>query len=144
MQHALFMHAACTYRVASVQAKHEHRRLYTQVFLTHPCVRTRCWALFRLIKSISGPRTHQAVLSVLGHPTEQCIMCTCGSTHARGTELRMDRALCSKPENILLNNTTSGEIKLIDFGSACFEHRTVYSYIQSRFYRSPEVGMCCV
>ena len=44
-----------------------------------------------------------------------------------------------KPENILLSNATSGEIKLIDFGSACFENRTVYSYIQSRFYRSPEV-----
>lgn len=33
----------------------------------------------------------------------------------------------------------SDEIKLIDFGSACFENRVVYSYIQSRFYRSPEV-----
>lgn len=34
----------------------------------------------------------------------------------------------------------AGEVKVIDFGSACFESRTVYSYIQSRFYRSPEVG----
>ena len=33
----------------------------------------------------------------------------------------------------------SSEVKLIDFGSACFEGRTMYSYIQSRFYRSPEV-----
>lgn len=31
------------------------------------------------------------------------------------------------------------DVKIIDFGSACFEGRTVYSYIQSRFYRSPEV-----
>jgi len=30
-------------------------------------------------------------------------------------------------------------IKLIDFGSACFEGRTAHTYIQSRFYRSPEV-----
>jgi hypothetical protein len=30
-------------------------------------------------------------------------------------------------------------LKLIDFGSACFEGKTMYSYIQSRFYRSPEV-----
>lgn len=44
-----------------------------------------------------------------------------------------------KPENILLTSLTSAEIKLIDFGSACREDRTVYSYIQSRFYRSPEV-----
>lgn len=44
-----------------------------------------------------------------------------------------------KPENILLADATSGEVKLIDFGSACFSSRTVYTYIQSRFYRSPEV-----
>ncbi|XP_024516982.1 dual specificity protein kinase YAK1 homolog isoform X1 [Selaginella moellendorffii] len=45
-----------------------------------------------------------------------------------------------KPENILLSTSLkSGEIKLIDFGSACLEHRTVYKYIQSRYYRSPEV-----
>lgn len=33
----------------------------------------------------------------------------------------------------------SPEIKVIDFGSACHERQTVYTYIQSRFYRSPEV-----
>lgn len=30
-------------------------------------------------------------------------------------------------------------LKIVDFGSACLENETVYSYIQSRFYRSPEV-----
>jgi serine/threonine protein kinase len=30
-------------------------------------------------------------------------------------------------------------VKLIDFGSACFEGHTAHTYIQSRFYRSPEV-----
>ncbi|KAI5419049.1 dual specificity protein kinase YAK1 homolog [Lathyrus oleraceus] len=46
-----------------------------------------------------------------------------------------------KPENILLCASTvkPAEIKIIDFGSACMENRTVYSYIQSRYYRSPEV-----
>ena len=33
----------------------------------------------------------------------------------------------------------SPQIKVIDFGSACHERQTVYTYIQSRFYRSPEV-----
>jgi len=28
---------------------------------------------------------------------------------------------------------------VIDFGSSCFENERVYTYIQSRFYRSPEV-----
>lgn len=49
-----------------------------------------------------------------------------------------------KPENILLASPSQGggslgQLKLIDFGSACFEGRTFFSYIQSRFYRSPEV-----
>ncbi|KAI0305448.1 kinase-like domain-containing protein [Multifurca ochricompacta] len=44
-----------------------------------------------------------------------------------------------KPENILLKSLQSPQIKVIDFGSACHERQTVYTYIQSRFYRSPEV-----
>ena len=69
-----------------------------------------------------------------------------------------------KPENVLLMNKTAGgeagagggrggarsggggsgahgsnRLKVIDFGSACYEGQTMYSYIQSRFYRSPEV-----
>ncbi|KAG9306830.1 hypothetical protein G9A89_005731 [Geosiphon pyriformis] len=44
-----------------------------------------------------------------------------------------------KPENVLLKNLESPTIKVIDFGSACHARQTVYTYIQSRFYRSPEV-----
>ena len=59
-----------------------------------------------------------------------------------------------KPENILLRDsaltsllsissflhtTTEAGIKLIDFGSACYESERVHTYIQSRFYRAPEV-----
>lgn len=46
-----------------------------------------------------------------------------------------------KPENILLCTPKSTSLKVIDFGSACFEGHTVYTYIQSRYYRSPEVIM---
>jgi dual specificity tyrosine-phosphorylation-regulated kinase 2/3/4 len=28
---------------------------------------------------------------------------------------------------------------VIDFGSSCYEHQRIYTYIQSRFYRAPEV-----
>jgi dual specificity tyrosine-phosphorylation-regulated kinase 2/3/4 len=44
-----------------------------------------------------------------------------------------------KPENILLKSANKSAIKVIDFGSSCFEHERIYTYIQSRFYRSPEV-----
>jgi len=53
--------------------------------------------------------------------------------------LRQTRVIHSdiKPENIMLRKNSS--IKLIDFGSACFEDLTVYKVVTSRFYRSPEV-----
>jgi len=44
-----------------------------------------------------------------------------------------------KPENVLLAHPAHSEIKVIDFGSSCLENEKVYTYIQSRFYRSPEV-----
>lgn len=44
-----------------------------------------------------------------------------------------------KPENILLISPDKPDIKVVDFGSACQERQTLYTYIQSRFYRSPEV-----
>ncbi|KAI8332198.1 kinase-like domain-containing protein [Chlamydoabsidia padenii] len=44
-----------------------------------------------------------------------------------------------KPENILLKHPTKSTIKVIDFGSSCLENEKVYTYIQSRFYRAPEV-----
>ena len=49
-------------------------------------------------------------------------------------------------ENILLKLKGQNAIKVIDFGSSCYEHQRVYTYIQSRFYRSPEVilGEECV
>ncbi|CAD8147134.1 unnamed protein product [Paramecium pentaurelia] len=44
-----------------------------------------------------------------------------------------------KPENILLKQANKSGIKIIDFGSSCFENQKIYSYIQSRYYRAPEV-----
>lgn len=54
-----------------------------------------------------------------------------------------------KPENIMVKlppkfNTTVVDddsiiIKIIDFGSSCFTNEISYTYIQSRFYRAPEI-----
>jgi dual specificity tyrosine-phosphorylation-regulated kinase 2/3/4 len=44
-----------------------------------------------------------------------------------------------KPENILLRQPNRTGVKVIDLGSACFENERLYTYIQSRFYRAPEV-----
>ena len=44
-----------------------------------------------------------------------------------------------KPENILLRYYNKSMIKVIDFGSSCFLDERIYTYIQSRFYRAPEI-----
>ncbi|KAJ6251248.1 serine/threonine-protein kinase minibrain [Anaeramoeba flamelloides] len=44
-----------------------------------------------------------------------------------------------KPENILLENPRKASIKVIDFGSSCGKNQKIHTYIQSRFYRSPEI-----
>lgn len=44
-----------------------------------------------------------------------------------------------KPENILIKSYSRCEVKVIDFGSTCFIHDHLGSYVQSRSYRAPEV-----
>lgn len=45
-----------------------------------------------------------------------------------------------KPENVLLCDPSRSAVKLVDFGSSCRAGDSLqYSYVQSRFYRAPEV-----
>ena len=44
-----------------------------------------------------------------------------------------------KPENIMLKEPTKTGLRLIDLGSSCFQQKQFYTYIQSRFYRAPEI-----
>ena len=48
-----------------------------------------------------------------------------------------------KPENILIKSYSRCEVKVIDFGSSCFFHDHLSSYVQSRSYRAPEVILGC-
>lgn len=44
-----------------------------------------------------------------------------------------------KPENILLAGETGSDVMVIDFGSSCKEHGQIHTYVQSRYYRAPEI-----
>lgn len=44
-----------------------------------------------------------------------------------------------KPENILFTDEKKNNIKVIDFGSSCFSYRSGFTYVQSRYYRAPEI-----
>lgn len=48
-----------------------------------------------------------------------------------------------KPENILLQDEATVKVVVIDFGSSCTSSHTPFTYVQSRFYRSPEVLLGC-
>ena len=47
-------------------------------------------------------------------------------------------SFCMKATENLISVFVSA-LQVIDFGSSCYEHQRVYTYIQSRFYRAPEV-----
>jgi len=47
-----------------------------------------------------------------------------------------------KPENVMLVKHDDHRVKVIDFGSSCSSKRQPFTYIQSRFYRAPEVLLC--
>lgn len=44
-----------------------------------------------------------------------------------------------KPENILFSDDSLSNIKLIDFGASCEDCTTGFFYVQSRYYRAPEI-----
>jgi len=48
-----------------------------------------------------------------------------------------------KPENIMVVDRRQTKINIIDFGSSCFGGEQGSTYIQSRFYRAPEVLIGC-
>ncbi len=44
-----------------------------------------------------------------------------------------------KPENILICDSVCKKIKIVDFGVSTKIDEQIYTYVQSRFYRAPEV-----
>jgi dual specificity tyrosine-phosphorylation-regulated kinase 2/3/4 len=46
-----------------------------------------------------------------------------------------------KPENVMFTDETKTAVKIVDFGSACTDYKSGFTYVQSRFYRCPEILM---
>ena len=44
-----------------------------------------------------------------------------------------------KPENILFTDEKFDRVKIIDFGASCEDCSTGFFYVQSRYYRAPEI-----
>ena len=44
-----------------------------------------------------------------------------------------------KPENIIFTDDSYKNIKIIDFGASCQDCASGFFYVQSRYYRAPEI-----
>ena len=44
-----------------------------------------------------------------------------------------------KPENILFTDESLQNLKIIDFGASCMSFESGFFYVQSRYYRAPEI-----
>ena len=44
-----------------------------------------------------------------------------------------------KPENIIFTDSKCQNIKIIDFGASCKDWNSGFFYVQSRYYRAPEI-----
>ncbi|XP_064632345.1 dual specificity tyrosine-phosphorylation-regulated kinase 2-like [Lineus longissimus] len=102
------------------------------VFRNHICITFELLSmnLYELIKKNKFQGFSLQLVRKFAHSILQCL-----------DALNKNRIIhCDlKPENILLKQQGRSGIKVIDFGSSCYEHQRIYTYIQSRFYRAPEV-----
>ena len=44
-----------------------------------------------------------------------------------------------KPENIIFTDDKCQNVKIIDFGASCKDCASGFFYVQSRYYRAPEI-----
>ncbi|ORY33518.1 kinase-like domain-containing protein [Naematelia encephala] len=111
---------------------HILRMLESFTHKSHLCLVFECLSsnLYELIKQNQFKGLSTQLVKVF---TQQLLDCLTVLKEARLIHCDL------KPENILLKSLQSPQIKVIDFGSACHEMQTVYTYVQSRFYRCPEV-----
>ncbi len=102
------------------------------VFRNHVCLTFELLSmnLYELVKKNKFQGFSLALVRKFAHSILQCL-----DNLYRNRIIHCDL----KPENILLKQPGRSGIKVIDFGSSCYEHQRVYTYIQSRFYRAPEV-----
>jgi serine/threonine protein kinase len=92
-----------------------------------------------LTKVINGNRTPPKKRPVLASGLSKAMGGNQGSALADGSAGVLHPSPGSSLGTAGTRKTNEQKIKLIDFGSACFEGQTTHTYIQSRFYRSPEV-----
>ncbi|XP_018608742.2 dual specificity tyrosine-phosphorylation-regulated kinase 2-like [Scleropages formosus] len=101
-------------------------------FRNHMCITFELlsMSLYEFIKSNKFQGSSLLQVRKFAHSILQCLV----SLH-KNQIIHCDL----KPENIMIKQQGRAGIKVIDFGTSCYEHQQIYTYIQSRYYRAPEV-----
>lgn len=117
---------------SQLQGKHSVKLIESFHFRGHYCLSMEL--LYTDIYSIVEKKTYpQLPPDTVRHITFQTLLCL-RELAAKGI-VHAD----IKPENILTNDESLVYTKVADFGTACFAEEQIFSYIQSRYYRAPEV-----
>ncbi|KAK9446892.1 uncharacterized protein V1518DRAFT_422896 [Limtongia smithiae] len=111
---------------------HLVRAIHNFYFRGHLCISTELLSL-NLYEFVTENEFRGLPVTITRRITKQLLSSLC--LLQRQSVIHCDL----KPENILLSSPNSADVKVIDFGSSCFENDRIFTYIQSRFYRSPEV-----
>ncbi|GAB7352352.1 hypothetical protein MBLNU459_g2793t1 [Dothideomycetes sp. NU459] len=101
-------------------------------FRSHLCITSPCLSI-NLYELIRAHNFTGFSLQLIRRFSRQLLACLCLLQTKRIIHCDL------KPENILLCDPRRADVRVIDFGSSCKADEKVYTYIQSRFYRSPEV-----
>jgi dual specificity tyrosine-phosphorylation-regulated kinase 2/3/4 len=91
---------------------------------------------------ILGPNLYEYSRSIRYRPLETQQMKAIAMAMLKGLAFvhRQGIVHCDmKPENVLLLPGSNSDARIIDFGSSCMIGKQKYEYIQSRYYRAPEV-----
>eukprot|EP00178_Gracilaria_changii_P000294 TRINITY_DN10369_c0_g1_i1.p1 TRINITY_DN10369_c0_g1~~TRINITY_DN10369_c0_g1_i1.p1 ORF type:complete len:651 (-),score=137.59 TRINITY_DN10369_c0_g1_i1:518-2440(-) len=104
------------------------------IFRGHHCLvlELLSFSLYDLLRSTDF---YGVSLNLVRKFCKQILSCLCFLARADVNIAHCDL----KPENVLLRHPQRSAIKVVDFGASCRISPSMYTYVQSRFYRAPEV-----
>ena len=102
------------------------------LFRRHVCITFDLWGI-NLYEFLRGNKFQGISLPLISRFASQIVL---GLSYLKSLEI----IHCDlKPENILLKYSNKSDIVIIDLGSSTFYNERQHTYIQSRFYRAPEI-----
>lgn len=97
---------------------------------------------FCIVMELLGPSLHTVIQENGFKPLNPSTIKTVAAQLANAIQYMHESDIihCDiKPDNVLFSPIRKTSLRVIDFGCSCWVGKTMYEYIQSRYYRAPEV-----